>query len=70
MRRILILGTALALSLALAAPVSAEGSTVHVVQPGENLFRIALHYGVTVDALTERRQAYLYRAAAGHPNPG
>jgi LysM repeat protein len=51
MRRILILGTALALSLALAAPVSAEGSTVHVVQPGENLFRIALHYGVTVDAL-------------------
>jgi LysM repeat protein len=51
MRRILILGTALALSLALAAPVSAEGSIVHVVQPGENLFRIALHYGVTVDAL-------------------
>jgi LysM repeat protein len=51
MRRILILGTALALSLALAAPVSAEGSIVHVVRPGENLFRIALHYGVTVDAL-------------------
>jgi LysM repeat protein len=51
MRRILILGTALALSLALAAPVLAEGSIVHVVRPGENLFRIALHYGVTVDAL-------------------
>jgi LysM repeat protein len=51
MRRILILGTALALSLALAAPVSAEGSIVHVVRSGENLFRIALHYGVTVDAL-------------------
>ena len=31
-------------------PVSADGQT-HVVQPGENLFRIALSYGVSVDAL-------------------
>jgi len=39
------------LTLALAAPAFAQGSIVHVVQRGENLFRIALHYGVTVNAL-------------------
>jgi len=37
--------------LALAEPAAAQESTVHVVQPGENLFRIALRYGVTVEAL-------------------
>jgi putative chitinase len=37
--------------------IPAEGTTptaptgTHVVQPGENLFRIALKYGVTVEAL-------------------
>jgi len=51
MRRILILGMALALALTLAAPAFAQSPIVHVVQRGENLFRIALHYGVTVDAL-------------------
>ena len=51
MRRILTLGIALALGLALAAPAFAQSSTVHIVRPGENLFRIALRYGVTVDAL-------------------
>ena len=51
MRRLLALGIALALGLALVAPAFAQGSTVHVVQRGENLFRIALRYGVTVDAL-------------------
>jgi len=51
MRRILTLGFVLVLSLALAAPVLAESSTVHTVQPGENLFRIGLRYGVTVNAL-------------------
>jgi LysM repeat protein len=29
----------------------AQTPIVHVVQPGENLFRIALHYGTTVDAI-------------------
>ena len=51
MRRIWIVGITVALVLAMAAPVLAQGSVVHVVQPGENLFRIALRYGVTVDAL-------------------
>lgn len=35
-------------------PVSTEavsGERTHVVQPGENLFRIALHYGMTYTAL-------------------
>ncbi|MCX7683589.1 MAG: LysM peptidoglycan-binding domain-containing protein [Anaerolineae bacterium] len=31
--------------------VSAQSGSVHVVQPGENLYRIALRYGVTVEAL-------------------
>jgi LysM repeat protein len=46
-----MLVTALALFLALAAPVFAQESTVHVVQRGENLYRIALRYGVTVNAI-------------------
>lgn len=51
MRRIFTLSMTLALILALAAPALAQGSVIHVVQRGENLFRIALRYGVTVDAL-------------------
>jgi LysM repeat protein len=51
MRKMLLLCLALALSLTLAAPAYAQGAVVHVVRPGENLFRIALRYGVTVDAL-------------------
>lgn len=46
-------GCLLALSLLLSAagPAWAQASAVHVVQPGENLFRIALYYGTTVDAV-------------------
>jgi LysM repeat protein len=32
-------------------PAAAQGSTTHTVQPGENLFRIALRYGFTADYL-------------------
>jgi LysM repeat protein len=51
MRRISIIGMVLILLLASAAPAFAQSSVVHVVQPGENLFRIALRYGVTMNAL-------------------
>ena len=51
MRRILIVGLVLVLTLSSAVSVVAQNSTVHIVQPGENLFRIALRYGVTVNAL-------------------
>ncbi|HEY71933.1 MAG: hypothetical protein DRJ03_07065 [Chloroflexi bacterium] len=51
MRKVFMLSITLALILALAAPVFAQGTVVHVVQRGENLFRIALRYGVTVNAL-------------------
>ncbi len=47
------LGLLLALSLlsSVVGSVVAQTSAVHVVQAGENLFRIALYYGTTVDAL-------------------
>ncbi len=51
MRRLMTLGLVVMLSLALAAPAFAQGGTVHIVQPGENLYRIALRYGTTVQAL-------------------
>jgi LysM repeat protein len=35
------------------APPSPGGPTVHIVQPGENLFRISLRYGTTVDAIAK-----------------
>ena len=35
----------------LAGPVQAQTSPTHTVQAGENLFRIALYYGVTVDQI-------------------
>lgn len=38
--------------LALVKPVAAQGTSVtHTVQPGENLFRIALYYGTTVESI-------------------
>jgi murein DD-endopeptidase MepM/ murein hydrolase activator NlpD len=40
---------ALCLVLALAACAGRPESTMHVVQRGENLYRIALHYGVSVE---------------------
>ncbi|MGD9030647.1 MAG: LysM peptidoglycan-binding domain-containing protein [Anaerolineae bacterium] len=51
MRRVLTLGIVLVLMLTITAPALARSSTIHVVQRGDNLFRIGLRYGVTVDAL-------------------
>ena len=44
---------ALILLCALLHPAAAQAQTtiIHVVQPGENLFRISLRYGTTVDAI-------------------
>jgi murein DD-endopeptidase MepM/ murein hydrolase activator NlpD len=39
--------------LAFAACASRPASTIHVVAPGENLYRIALHYGVTVASIAQ-----------------
>jgi len=47
---VLAAGLAVAALLAIFRPSFAQGQ-VHVVQPGENLFRIALRYGVTVQAI-------------------
>lgn len=44
---------ALAAALLLACASPGPTSTTHVVQRGENLYRIALHYGVSVDALMD-----------------
>ncbi len=49
-RRLLALLAALALTFCLTTTAHAQGQ-VHVVQPGENLFRIGLRYGVTVNDL-------------------
>ena len=52
MRRIAILSITLMLTLVLATPAFArDGSVVHIVQPGENLYRISLRYGTTVKAI-------------------
>jgi len=53
MRRIITVGMVVVLALVLAAPVLAADATIHVVQPGENLYRIALRYGVTVNAIAQ-----------------
>jgi murein DD-endopeptidase MepM/ murein hydrolase activator NlpD len=41
----------LLLAVALAACAGRPEGTVHVVRPGENLYRIGLHYGVSVAAI-------------------
>ncbi len=51
MRRTGVVLLAVLLCLRVAVPVFAEGPIVHVVQRGENLFRISLRYGVSMDAI-------------------
>jgi LysM repeat protein len=36
-----------------AATVNADGQVIHVVEAGQNLFRIAIQYGVTMDAIVQ-----------------
>lgn len=50
-RKVIILAASLALVMLLVTPALAEGSVVHIVQPGENLYRIGLRYGLTTSAL-------------------
>ena len=38
---------------AAAATPSQDNAVIHVVQPGENLFRISLRYGVSMDAIVQ-----------------
>ena len=45
--------TALVCVIVLATPVAAAGNTVHVVQRGETLARIAARYGTTVTRLVQ-----------------
>ena len=50
---ILLLG-ALWLAAGVASPAGvARADTVHVVQPGDSLFRISLQYGVSIDAIVQ-----------------
>jgi len=53
MRRMIVVSLAVAFLMMLAphAVMAQEIGQTHVVQPGENLFRIALRYGVSVQAL-------------------
>ncbi|MEZ4668980.1 MAG: LysM peptidoglycan-binding domain-containing protein [Anaerolineae bacterium] len=51
MRRLTVLLSVLALLFVLTSSVLAQGGTVHVVQPGENLFRISLKYNVSMASI-------------------
>ncbi|MCA9910660.1 MAG: LysM peptidoglycan-binding domain-containing protein, partial [Anaerolineae bacterium] len=54
MRRVLLIAACLILLLAVVPLASAQqGQTIHVVQPGENLFRISLRYGVSMGAIAQ-----------------
>lgn len=63
-------------------PPTTGGQTTHIVQPGETLFRIALQYGTTVDAIAQANNIvnpwFIYvgqeliipAAGGGMPSPG
>jgi LysM repeat protein len=54
MRRWIIILTLLALFVAVGSTVLAQNEVVHVVQPGENLYRISLRYSVSIAAIAQR----------------
>src|ERR1043165_2304932 len=57
MRRIIVVVALLAIVFAITSSVFAQpnpGETTHVVQRGENLYRISLKYGVTIAAIAQR----------------
>lgn len=56
MRRWITILTLLALCVAISSTVLAQnaGETAHVVQPGENLFRISLRYNVPIASIAQR----------------
>lgn len=76
----LLLVALLAPSLSHNAPAFAQGGTTHVVQAGENLYRIALRYGTTwpaiaaANGITNPNLIYVGQVltipGAGSPQPG
>ncbi|MEO8612534.1 MAG: LysM domain-containing protein, partial [Chloroflexota bacterium] len=54
MRRWITILTLLALLVAVSSTVLAQNEVVHVVQPGENLFRISLKYSVSIASIAQR----------------
>jgi len=63
MRRIIVVVALLALFFAITSSVFAQpnpGETTHVVQRGENLYRISLRYGVTMAAIAQRNNIANY----------
>jgi lipoprotein NlpD len=54
----------LALAALLACSSLPEGGTVHVVRPGENLYRIGRHYGVSVDDVVRANRIRDVRSVA------
>ena len=54
LKRLLMMGLVIVMLLAPTSAALAQGGTVaHVVSPGENLYRISLRYGVSVQALMQ-----------------
>src|SRR6266850_1522963 len=55
MRRVLLVLVLLCLAVVVlpSIPTRAQSATTYVVQPGDNLFRISLRYGVTFAALAQ-----------------
>ncbi len=54
MKRLLMIGLVVVMILAPTSAVLAQGGTItHVVSPGENLYRISLRYGVSVQKLMQ-----------------